>query len=163
MITNRISMTITDAQKQNVSDATRDLASAVSGLTINIDKDTLKSLATIADGRIPFVEKVAYYAVEKPEFLQPLAAVAEFQADFKTFKDLREVVRPMRIIVNDLTAAMRVSGNEAWLFSLNFYRSLQFHAQMGTPGAQTILDELRPLFEAKSDPDDSDDPDKEKN
>lgn len=158
MITNRVSITITDAQKADVNKKTGDLAIATNDFRVNIDRDTLKSLSTIADGRIPFVEKVAYYAVARPEFLQPFADVAEFQLDFKAYKDLRDVVRPIRIIVNDMTNAMRVSGSEAWYFALNYYRSLQFHAKMGTPGAQTILDELRALFEAKSEPDASDVP-----
>lgn len=151
MITNRVSITITDAQKNDIKDKTADLATVTNDFTTVIDKDTLNSLSTIADGRIPFVEKVAQYAVSNPEFLQPLADVGEFQIDFKAFKDLREVVLPMRVIVNNLLASMRVSGSEAWRFALNYYSSLQFHARMGVPGAQTILDELRPLFEGKSD------------
>jgi hypothetical protein len=157
MTANRVSITITDAQKTNIKTATAALATATANFTTAIDKDTLNSLSTIADGRIPFVEKVAQYAVSNPEFLQPLADVGEFQTDLKAFKDLREVVLPMRIVVNNMTASMRVSGSEAWNFARNFYSSLQFHARMGVPGAQTILDELRPLFEGKTNSDDDGD------
>ena len=150
MSVNRISLEITDAQKAAVSAATTELATAIKEFNVVISRDELKSFQTIGDTRLPFVEKVAQYAASNPEFLQPNADVPEFRKDLKTFKDAREMVRPVRQIVDNLEATMRVGGGEALKFSRDFYASLQLHAKMGVPGAQTILDDLRPLFEARA-------------
>lgn len=150
MIDNKISFDITAAQKTAINDAKNALATATNALETPIDKEELKSLPKISDGRLPFVEKVAQYAVSNPEFLAPFADVPEFNKDFQTFKDLREMVRPLQQIIDNLENSMMVSGSEAYHFARNFYQSVQFNAKMGVPGAQTIYDDLRPLFEAKA-------------
>ena len=150
MIENRLSLEITAAQKTSISAATTDLNNSTKALNIVIDKEELKSLSKLGDIRIPFVEKVAQYAVSNPEFLAPFADVPEFTTDFKAFTDLREMVRPLRQIIDNLENSMMVSGSEAWDFARNYYKAVQFNARMGVPGAQTIYDDLRPLFEQKA-------------
>jgi hypothetical protein len=152
MSTNRLSLDITDSQKASVKKASDDLTTATQGFNVVIDKEEVKSLPKIADRRIPFVEKAVEYSVSNPEFLPPHADVPEFEKDLKTFKDIREMVRPLRQILDNLENTMYVSGSEAWQAAMNYYRSVQFHARMGTPGAQAILDDLRPLFERRSNP-----------
>ena len=152
MSINRISLSITDAQKQTVLDAATNLADATTNFNVVIEKEELKSLSKLGDARIPFVEKVVQYAVSNPEFLPPFGNVAEFNTDFEAFKDIRELVRPLRQILDNMENSMAVCGSEAWDFARNYYKSVQFQARMGVPGAQTIYDDLRPLFEAKSTP-----------
>jgi hypothetical protein len=149
MINNKISLDITSAQKTAVEDAKDALALAVKGFEIQVEKEEVKALPKISDGRIPFVEKVSQYAVTDPQFLPPFADVPEFTKDFQTFKDIREMVRPLRQILDNMENSMYVSGSESYLFALNYYKTVQFNAKMGVPGAQTILDDLRPLFEGK--------------
>ena len=149
MIENRISLDITAAQKTDISAATVGLDAVTKALSIVIDKEEIKSLSKLGDIRIPFVEKVAQYAVSNPEFLPPFADVPEFTTDFKAFTDLREMMRPLRQIIDNLENSMTVSGSEAWDFARNYYKTVQFQARMGVPGAQTILDDLRILFDQK--------------
>ncbi len=150
MSVNRLSLEITDAQKTAVSGVTGELADKTEPFNVAISKEEMKSLPKIADGRLPFVEKCAEFCVSNPEFLPPFADVPEFQKDVKAYKDTREMARPIRIILENLENAMMVAGSEAWYAALNYYRSVQYHAKMGVPGAQTILDELRPLFEQRT-------------
>ena len=150
MINNKISLDITSAQKTAVNDATTTLANAVKPFEIQVDKEEVKSLAKLGDGRIPFVDKVSQYAVTDPQFLPPFADVPEFNMDFKTFKDVTEMVRPLQQIIDNLLNAKMVSGSEAYQFALFYYKNVQHNAKMGVPGAQTIYDDLRPLFEAKN-------------
>lgn len=149
MIVNRISITVTNAQKTNVTQMVADIALETRNLQVPMSKAEIKPLPKIADGRIPFVEKVAQYAVSNPEFLPPFANVPEFQTDFKAFKDLREIVRPMRQVLDGLENSMYVSGSEAYEFARDYYKMVKHAAEMGVPGAQTIYDDLRVLFEAK--------------
>ncbi len=152
MTNNRISLTITDAQKSDINKKTGDLTAATSSFKTVVSREELKSMSKLGDARIPFVEKIAQYAASNPEFLQPFADVAEFNQDLKVFTDIREVVRPLRQIVDNLESSMMVSGSEAYDFARNYYKAVQFQAKMGVPGAQTIYDDLRPLFESKPAP-----------
>lgn len=150
MINNKISLDITSAQKTAVNNARIALADAVQPFEIQVDKEEVKALAKLGDGRIPFVEKVSQYAVTDPQFLPPFADVPEFNLDFKTFNDVGEMVRPLQQIVDNLQNTKMVSGSEAYHFARNYYLSVQYHAKLGVPGAQTIYNDLRPLFEAKN-------------
>jgi hypothetical protein len=149
MIANRISITITDAQKTNIIQAVAEVATLTTNIQVNMSKAEIKPLPKIADGRIPAAQKVAQYAVSNPEFLPPHADVPEFLKDFKAFMDLREIVRPMRQVLDGVENSMYVCGSEAWEFVRNYYKTVQFQAKMGVPGAQTIYDDLRPLFESR--------------
>ena len=150
MSTNRISLDISDTQKTAVETAANALKTATEPFKIVIEKEEVKSLAKIADRRIPFVEKAVEYSVSNPEFLPPHADVPEFEQDLQTFKDIREMIRPLRQILDNLENTMFVSGSEAWEAARSYYKTVQFHARMGTPGAQTIYDDLRQLFEAQT-------------
>ena len=57
-----------------------------------------------------------------PQFLPPFADVPEFTKDFQTFKDLREMVRPIRQITDNMENSMMVSGSEAYHFARNYYQ-----------------------------------------
>jgi len=149
---NRITLDVNDGQKQHFTEKTAELATMAEPWYIQIEKEELKSMPKIADGRLPFVEKTADFSVSNPEFLPPFANVPEFQKDLKAYKDLREIVRPLRQVLENIENSMKVAGSEAWYAALNYYKSVQYHAKMGVPGAQTVLDELRPLFEAKNKP-----------
>jgi len=150
MINNKISLDITSAQKTAVDDATANLADAVKPFEIQVDKEEVKSLQKISDGRIPFVEKVSQYAVTDPQFLPPFADVPEFTIDFKTFRDVSEIIRPIQQIIDNLKNVKMVSGSESYYFALTYYQTVQFQAKMGVPGAQTIYEDLRRLFENKT-------------
>lgn len=147
---NRLTLGITDAQKSGITDKTTELADLTKDFETEISKDELKSLSQIADGRLPFVEKSADYAVSDPEHLPAIVDVAEFQKDLKTYKDLRELVRPLRQILGNLETSMSVAGSEAWSAARAYYKMVQLNAKMGVPGAQAVYDDLRVLFESKT-------------
>ncbi|CAN5473259.1 hypothetical protein BH10ACI1_BH10ACI1_23500 [soil metagenome] len=150
MSVNRISLDITDAQKAEVASDTSKLINSTKDFNIVVTKEEIKHLPKMADGRLPFTEKAAEYSVSNPEFLPPHADVPEFQKDLKTFKDTREIARPVRQIADNLENTMTVSGSEAYDAARDYYKTVKFHAEMGTPGAQTIYEDLKRLYEIKS-------------
>ena len=150
MSVNRLSLDISEAQKTDFSKASADLANATENLTVVIEKEELRALPKIGDGRIPFVQKAADYCVSNPEHLPAVTNVPEFQKDLKAFLALREMVRPLRQILGNLENALAVSGSEAYEAARDYYKMVQFNAKLGVPGAQAIYDDLRQLFDIKN-------------
>ena len=150
MTENRISLSVSDDKKARIAALVAQLVAEVKDLYTQMSKEEIKSLAKMGDGRIPFVEKVAVHAAANSQFVPPFGDVPEFQIDLQAFKDGREIVSPLRQIVNNLENTTMISGSEAWDFARNFYKSIQYHAKMGVPDAQTIYDDLRPLFENRT-------------
>ncbi|MCD9188627.1 MAG: hypothetical protein LUM44_19570 [Pyrinomonadaceae bacterium] len=149
---NRIAVEVSETRRREVGEKGVELNNLVKDWYIPVEKEEVKSMSKLGDNRIAFADKVAQYAVTNPEFLPPYADVEEYVRDLKAYKDLREIVRPIRQITDNLETSMKVSGSEAYEFARSYYRAVQYHAKMGVPGAQTILDDLRTLFEAKSSP-----------
>jgi len=152
MTTNRLSLTISETKKDAINQKTTDLAGETRDINVVISKDELKSLSQIADGRLPFVEKSAQYAVSNPEHLPAIVDADEFQTDFKAFKDLQEIARPIRQLLDGIEKAIAVSGSESYDAARNYYKMAQLNASLGVPGAQLIVDDLRQLFDNKSKP-----------
>lgn len=155
---NRASFDISQTQKKEVADKGGEVSTLIEPFQTDIAKDDLKSLSQIADGRLPFVEKCADYAVSNPDHVPAIVDVAEFQKDLKAYKDLREMARPYRQILNILETSMAVAGSEAWASARAYYKMVQLNAKMGVPGAQAVYDDLRVLFESKTN-----EPDEESN
>lgn len=147
---NRTSFDISDTQKKEVTNKGSEINTLIEPYATDISKDDLKSLSQIADGRLPFVEKCADYAVSAPDHVPAIVDVAEFQKDLKAYKDLREMARPYRQILNVLETSMAVAGSEAWAAARAYYKMVQLNAKMGVPGAQAVYDDLRVLFESKN-------------
>lgn len=147
---NRLAIEITDTVKKDVTDKADEIKVLIEPFETEIAKDDLKSLSQIADGRLPFVEKCSDYAVSDPEHVPAIVDVAEFQKDLDAYKDLREMVRPLRQILSILETSMAVAGSEAWAAARAYYKMVQLNAKMGVPGAQAVYDDLRVLFESKT-------------
>lgn len=147
---NRLTIDVTDTVKREVAEKAGEIGTLIEPFETDIAKDDLKSLSQIADGRLPFVEKSADYAVSEPEHVPAIVDVAEFQKDVKAYKDLREMARPLRRILNIIETSMAVAGSEAWAAARAYYKMVQLNAKMGVPGAQAVYDDLRVLFESKT-------------
>lgn len=128
---NRITLEVNDSQKQRANEKREEYHEIVKDLFIPIEKEEVKSMSKLGDNRVAFADKVAQYAVTNPEFLPPYADVAEYTKDLKAYKDLREMVRPLRQITDNLENSMKVSGSEAYEFARAYYKAVQYHAKMG--------------------------------
>lgn len=146
---NRISLSISDTQKQQIEAAIGVLAGLLSPMLIALDNDDQKSLSKMNDRSIPFVEKVVQYVDSNPEFVPPYVDIAEFKKDFETFTNLREFVRPLLQLVGNLEDTTILSGSDAYEVARAYYKSVQQGAKMNVPDAQAIYEDLKPRFEIK--------------
>lgn len=146
---NRISLSFSEVEKQDIVTAIGALAALLAPKLIALDAEDRKSLSKMNDKSIPFVEKVVQYVDSNPEFIPPYVDTAEFKSDFQTFMDLREVLRPVLQIVGNLEDTTTLSGSDAYEVARAYYKSVQLGAKMNVPNAQAIYDDLKPRFELK--------------
>lgn len=146
---NRIAFDITTAQKDAILRAISDLNDLLKPLLIALDKREKQMLAKMSDRTIPFVEKVMQYMKSDAQFVPSYIDVTEAENDFTAFSDLREFLRPLAQITDNLDDTAVLSGSEAWLPALTYYNAVKQAAKMGVPDAKAIYDDLRPRFEAQ--------------
>lgn len=146
---NRISLALTEFEKQAILQAVGALADLLAPKLIALDAEDRKSLSKMNDKSIPFVEKVMQYVDSNPEFVPPYVEKDEFKKDFQTFMDLREILRPVLQMVGNLEDTTILSGSDAYEVARAYYKSVQQGVKMNVPNAQAIYDDLKPRFELK--------------
>lgn len=146
---NRISLSISDEDKNKINQAINALAALLQPMLIALNSDDRKSLSKMNDKSIPFVQKVAQYVESNPEFVPPYVDVPEFKKDFEAFMDLREFLRPILQMVGNLEDTTILNGADAYDVARAYYKSVQQAAKMNVPNAQAIYEDLKPRFELK--------------
>ena len=146
---NRISLSFTDNEKQQINQATVALAALLQPKLIALDTEDRKSLAKIGDKSIPFMQKVVQYVDSNPEFVPAYVDAEEFKKDFKAFLDLREIMRPIMQLVGNLEDTTVLCGADSYDGGRAYYKSVQQAAKMNVPNSKAIEDDLKPRFEMK--------------
>jgi hypothetical protein len=146
---NRISLSFSEADKTTINETIQKLNTLLAPKLITLSKDDRKRLYKINDDAIPFVEKVAQYAVSNPEFVPNFMDANEFTKDFSAFTDLRAFARILMQLSQSMDDTSTLAGSEADEFARMFYASVAQAAKLGAPGAQAIYEDLRPRFEAQ--------------
>lgn len=93
------------------------------------------------------MDKAMQYMQSNPDFVPAFVSVEEAENDYAAFTDLREFLRPVAQITDNLDDTAVLAGSEAWQAALAFYNSVKAAAKMGVPNASAIYEDLRPRFE----------------
>lgn len=148
MNNNRISLSFTDEEKDRINAAIQVLVSIFAAKLIALSNADKKRLYKVSDDAIPFIEKVAQYAVSHPEFVPVYLDAGEFTKDFTAFLELRGFGRLLSPIASNMEDTAMLAGSEADDFARMYYASVAQAAKLGVPGAQAIYEDLRTRFEA---------------
>jgi len=116
-----------------------------------LTSEEIAGIAKMGDKTLAFVEKVKDYTVSNPEFVPTdLMNVNDFYIDFEAVKTLMPVLKSVEQIKDDLKDSLILSGNEAYLPALMYYRNVKSRADAGVPSAKTIYDDLKKRFPGKT-------------
>lgn len=146
---NRISITLSAADKASLTQAIQTLTDTLQPLLIALDAADKNALAKMKDKSVPFVEKVIQYAQSNPEFVPPFLNVAEMETDYKAFSQLNALIRPLMQIFRNMDDTAALCGSEAYIAALTYYNSIKQAAKMNVPNAKAIYDDLSVRFEAQ--------------
>ena len=149
MNNNRISLSFTDEERDKIRAAIHVLVTIFAAKLIALSKEEKAGIAKIGDDAIPFIEKVAQYVVSNPEFIPLFGDAVEFTKDFLLFRDTREFIRSLLVIMSNLEDTSMLSGSEADDFARRYYGAVGQASKMGVPNAQAIYDDLSVRYDAQ--------------
>ncbi len=105
-----------------------------------------RKLSKMADGRLPFVEKVAVYAKIKPEFKPESLIADDLNSDLIGYNNSKAILAKVNELTQMLDDISFLSGSEAYTASLKYYRFVKVMLADGVQGAQTVFDDLKQNF-----------------
>lgn len=147
MTENRINFSLTDAEISTVDAALSAINNVLGPHTIVLSDTERKTLPKMADATLPFVEKVASYAVTHPQFKPDYVNAEELAIDVNGFKISNRIQTSVAQLLRLLEDISILSGSEAYSSALSYYRNVKVQARDGRPGAKTVCDDLQQRFE----------------
>src|SRR5436190_260442 len=147
MATNTINISFT------VPQLTAMIAAAASANTnfpfaINLTVTERNSTPNIENNRYPYVERaIDFHAPANPNLVSGFAyTLLEAQTDWALVKQCDQLLPLFRAIVEKLEDTRQLAASELWAWFLEFYATAQRAAGNNVTGANTIVDDLSPLF-----------------
>ena len=145
-IDNRISLTITPAQKTAITDAVTALKTALAGLTINLTPEERHALPKIADRTTAFDEKCEFYMGSRPELIPSFVDTAELAKDRAAIATLWPCLKELRPICEAFDDTVTELYSDVYMDDLSFYQSVKQAAKRNVNGADTIYQDLKERF-----------------
>lgn len=115
------------------------------GLTIS----ERRFLPKISQSNKLFVADALQAAQDNSHFLPAYIDIAEMAKDFRLYNQLDELILRFNQILEKMSDTQMLAGSESYKTALAFYQMIQFAAQAGLPGADTLNDMLKTRFEGQ--------------
>ncbi|MFA5971552.1 MAG: hypothetical protein WC780_04290 [Lentimicrobiaceae bacterium] len=149
MTDNRINFSIPDADQTRIDEAFTTINDILKPFMVVLSDTDRKTLPKMADATLPFVEKVASYAVTHPQFKPDYVNAEELATDVNGFKTSNRILASASQLVRLLEDISILSGSEAYSSALSYYRNVKVQSRDGRPGAKTVCDDLQQRFEGQ--------------
>ncbi len=127
---------------------------------VQLTSDERKKAQSLSETRFPYTQNaIVILAPQFPNLQPPFMPLSEAQADLETSLSLREINVLIKEVIDRFTDFSLASEHFAYLYMRKFYALAQEAQAVNTPGADTVVSELSPLFDGQGpQPDDGDTP-----
>jgi len=151
MAENRVSISLTPEQNQQIVAAISQLTSALTPICVSLTAEERQRLLKMGPASVAFVAAAGMHAQQHPEFVPSFVDVPEFLKDVKTVEDFTKLENLLGPVMQLLTDTMLLAGSEAYNSGLMVYGNIQSAAKNRVAGAESILNDLKgKLPQAKS-------------
>lgn len=146
---NRISLSISKQEKDELKQAIEVLIQKLLPLLIELAEGEARRLALMGDKSYPFVTKSFELAQQYPEFAG-LINMEEYAKDVEAYKTLWGLYVPLSQLYKKLNDSLMLAGSEAYTASLTYYGTVKEARKRKTPNSEVIYRELSKRFPGRS-------------
>jgi hypothetical protein len=113
---------------------------------ISLTDDQRKGGLKLGDKTVGFVDKVVDYLKTNPYLIPAYLDTAEFKKDYQLTKELLEILRILRPLVQNMEDTATEAGIEALSAALVYYNAVKTASKQGIEGAKVIYEDLQRRF-----------------
>jgi hypothetical protein len=143
---NRIEFKLTPQEQQQLQQHFDGILSILQPKSVVLSDEERRNIPKMADGNLPFVEKAIGFMQTASEFKPNFVDAQDAQIDLNGYKLARQYLISAKDILRILEDISMLSGSEALLASLAYYRNVQFYNKQNQPNANSIYEELATRF-----------------
>lgn len=122
-------------------------------MAINLTDKERQSVRSVAEGRKPYMDKTFDTLAPNNKVLQP--GYLDFNEDLTNYnyaRKLRGILPQARKLMEILEDHAYSAENLGFVYMLKFYNNAKEARDTNTPGAESVVAELAPLFEQTNTP-----------
>jgi hypothetical protein len=148
---NQMGVNIPAVDVTTIKDALNTALSTLNGIqVVQLTVDERGQMQSMSETRFPFTQKaIEILAPQFPNLQPPFMPLADAQADLETSLTLREINVLVKEINDRFTDFSLASEHYAYKYMRKFYAIAKEGQSVNTPGADTVVSELGPLFEGQ--------------
>jgi hypothetical protein len=130
------------ALKQQIND----IDVKVDEFAIELHIDNKRELKTLGDRSLPFTEQSFLLATQQKHLVPSFVNMDEFGKDLTLFKQCKELIKLLEVILERLNDTSIAAGADAFLTARKFYDAVKAAVKSNIPGASVAFDELRKRY-----------------
>ena len=145
---NKINTTFTPGQEAAIDAAIQTIIDNLP-VKFNLTKEERGELQNISDERYPYAQRgIEIHGPNNPVLVSGFAGTqAEATSDFKFYNQSEVVIQKLLKVIEIVTDTQHVAGSEAYDWLKELYASAQRGAKNQVPGADSVVNDLKTLFE----------------
>ncbi len=148
-LNNLVSVKVPEKDMATAIEKLNEAYSILQPYLVALTPDEKRELPKMSDGNAPFADKALQYARTNPELTPAFVNVDELEVDLKAVNQLSQLYRQAEKMCTGLNDTIMLSGSEAYVAALAFYKSVKVAASMNVAGAQPIYEDLKKRFEGQ--------------
>ncbi len=122
----------------------------LAGKTVNLTPDQRQQYGRIANQNKLVVDKAKNYMEQHPAWIPRFLDKEEFDNDYKARKQVEDRVQMLENLAQQLIDTKTLLDHDNYTNSLSFYRMVRFLAGENEPGAKTVYEDMKVLFNRSS-------------
>jgi hypothetical protein len=148
---NEMGVSFTAAEKAIITSGIQQaISTIVAKKVVQLTANERQGAQSVAETRQPYVHKAIDNLAPTHTALQPgFLSLATATNDLQTSEDMNEVYLLAKELVDRVLDMGLAAEHHAYLYTRKFYANAKEAQDTNTPGADTVVSELAPLFEGQ--------------
>jgi len=143
---NEISLNIPADLKDKISKSIQALNADLRPILVSLTPEQRHLIPKMGDKTLAFVKKTAVYAVARPQFVPAYMNVDDMNVDIAACEALLPFLAEIETLHSALEDTIMLSGSEAYIAALMYYRSVKTAAENNIQDAKDIANDLGERF-----------------
>ncbi len=143
---NLISVSFTEEELTQLDQHLAGIRTLLTGKTINLTPDQRRQYGRIANQNKLIVDKAKNYMEQHPDWVPRFVDKEEFDKDYTARQQIENRVQLLENLSTQLIDTKTLLDHDNYNNALSFYRMIRFLAGENEPGAKSVHEDMRVLF-----------------
>ncbi len=149
---NLISLTFEDHELKKLGQGIQLIREVLTGKTINLTPEQRLQYGRVSNKNKLIIDKSKNYMEQYPDWIPKFLDKAEFDRDYTARNQVEIHAQLLENLAQQLIDTKTLLDHDNYTNALSFYRKVRFLARENEPGAKTVYQDMKVLFDKVNKP-----------